>query len=54
MREHWTILKEQNLLTDRLSILMEAKNGTIVEVFKWKSKEAMENAHANTRVQKKW
>ena len=54
MREHLPALKKQNLVTDRDSILMETKDGTIIEVFEWKSKTAIEQAHTNPEVQKMW
>ena len=54
MREHLPALKKQNLVTDRDSILMETKDGTIIEVFEWKSKAAIEQAHTNAEVQKMW
>ncbi len=54
MREHLSILKHQNLVTDRASIIMEAKDGTIIEVFEWKSKSAIEQAHTNPEVLKMW
>jgi quinol monooxygenase YgiN len=54
MREHCSILRQQNLITDRLSTLMEAKDGTIIEVFEWKSKAAKEQAHNNPAVLKMW
>ena len=54
MREHCSILRQQNLITDRPSTLMEAKDGTIIEVFEWKSKAAIEQAHSNPEVLKMW
>ena len=54
MREHLSILKDQNLVTDRASIIMEAKDGTIIEVFEWKSKAAIEQAHTNPVVLEMW
>ena len=54
MRTHSSILKSQDLVTDRPSILMEAKDGTIVEVFEWKSQAAIESAHSNPEVLKMW
>ena len=38
MRSHISILKSQDLVTDRDSIIIEAKDGTIIEIFEWKSK----------------
>ena len=54
MREHYSTLKAQNLVTDRDSIIMKAKDGTIIEVFEWKSKSAIEQAHTNPEVLKMW
>ncbi len=54
MREHVPILKSQDLVTDRASIMMEAKDGTIIEVFEWKSQVAIDQAHSNPEVLKMW
>jgi hypothetical protein len=49
MREHFIILKQQGLVTDRNSIMMESKDRTIIEVFKWKSKNAIETNSQQSR-----
>ena len=54
MRTHVLRLRQEGLVTDRASIVMEAADGTIVEVFEWKSKEAIEAAHSNAEVAKMW
>ncbi|WP_350292421.1 hypothetical protein [uncultured Croceitalea sp.] len=54
MYSHWDILNAEDLVTDRKSIICEAEDGTILEVFGWKSKEAIELAHSNKKVQKMW
>ena len=54
MAAHLPRLREAGLVTDRASILMEAKDGTILEVFEWKSKEAIESAHRHPVVQAMW
>jgi quinol monooxygenase YgiN len=54
MRTHLPILRQQGLVTDRASIMMEAKDGTIIEVFEWKSKAAIEQAHTNPAVLEMW
>lgn len=54
MTNHWQILYKEGLVTNRKSILMESKDGTIIEVFGWKSKEAIDSAHRNPVVQKMW
>ena len=54
MKTHLPRLKQEGLVTDRESILMEAADGTIIEVFEWVSKEAIQNAHTNPEVLKMW
>ena len=54
MRKHLPILRSENLVTDRSSVIMEAKDGTIIEVFEWSSREAIEAAHTNPRVLEMW
>jgi quinol monooxygenase YgiN len=54
MREHLPTLKSLDLVTDRASIMMEAEDGTIIEVFEWKSAAAIEQAHSNPEVLKMW
>jgi hypothetical protein len=46
-REHLPILRSQGLATDRPSCVMKATDGTIIEVFEWKSAEAIAAAHQN-------
>ena len=54
METHSSTLKNEGLVTDRESIIMQAKDETIIEVFEWKSKQAIEAAHANPVVQEMW
>ncbi len=53
-KEHWPILQGLGLATDRPAYAMRASDGTIIEVFEWKSKEAIESAHTNPEVLKMW
>ncbi|MFD0862592.1 hypothetical protein ACFQ1M_10295 [Sungkyunkwania multivorans] len=53
-KSHWNSLHDLGLVTHRKPIVMEAEGGTIVEVFGWKSKMAMEKAHADPEVLKMW
>jgi hypothetical protein len=53
-REHVPILRDEGLVTDRAPIVMEAKDGTIVEVFEWRSDVAIQSAHSNPRVLQLW
>lgn len=54
MKTHLPILREAGLVTERESIIMQAKDGTIVEVFEWQSKAAMKSAHEHASVLKMW
>lgn len=54
MKTHLPRLKQEGLVTDRESIMMEAADGTIIEVFEWLSAEAIANAHHNPAVQQMW
>ena len=53
-KTHLPILREQGLVTDRESIVAQAADGTIVEVFEWKSQEAIDAAHENPVVLEMW
>ena len=53
-KDHVGILRGEGLVTDRAPIVMAAKDGTVIEVFEWKSKEAIESAHSNPRVLELW
>ena len=54
VREHIPILAAQGLVTSRASVAMRAKDGTIVEVFEWKSAAAIQLAHGNPAVSEMW
>ncbi len=54
MKTHWHRLKQEGLVTDRQSMMMEAAEGSIVEVFEWLSAEAIQQAHSNPEVLKMW
>lgn len=51
---HVTRLATEGLVTKRKPVIMEAANGTIIEIFEWLSQEAIENAHHNTAVLEMW
>ena len=51
---HVQRLRGEGLVTPREAIIMEGNNGTIIEVFEWKSKDAIESAHKNPAVQALW
>jgi quinol monooxygenase YgiN len=54
VRRHGPLLRAEGLVTARPFAVMQAEDGTLVEVFEWASPEAIEAAHANPRVQALW
>ena len=54
VRNHLPPLRAQGLVTERASIVMRVADGTIVEVFEWVSREAIESAHKNPVVLDLW
>lgn len=53
-RSHVDRLRAEGLVTERKPIIMEAADGTIVEVFEWASREAIDRAHSNPNVRAMW
>jgi quinol monooxygenase YgiN len=51
---HVTRLRELGLASERPAIVMEAKDGTLVEVFEWRSSAAIDEAHGHPAVQALW
>ena len=54
VRNRVPTLRKEGLVTDRVPVIMRAKDGTIIEVSEWKSHEAIEEAHQNPRVLAMW
>jgi quinol monooxygenase YgiN len=54
VRNHLPVLRSQKLVTDRAPVQMRASDGTIIEVFEWKSQAAVDEAHRNPVVRKLW
>ena len=54
VRKHWEILNGEGLVSSRKPIVARAQDGTIVEVFGWKSKDAISAAHSNKAVMAMW
>ncbi len=54
VESHIPTLRAERLITDRAPMLMEAGDGTLIEVFEWRSTEAIQAAHANPRVLAMW
>ena len=51
---HHRVLHGEGLVTDRPPWIMQAGDGTIVEVFEWRSVAAVAAAHENPTVQALW
>ena len=54
VRKHLEVLQTERLVTDRPAYVMRGGDGTIVEVFEWRSAEAIQQAHGNPAVQALW
>jgi len=54
VRKHLQVLQAEKLVTDKPGYVMRASDGTIVEVFEWRSAEAINQAHTNPAVQALW
>jgi quinol monooxygenase YgiN len=54
IRDHMPTLRSQGLVTDRAPIVGRATDGTILEVFEWKSQAAVDEAHRNPVVRQLW
>jgi quinol monooxygenase YgiN len=54
LKEHMPILRKENLVTERKPYVMKSSEGVFVEVFEWKSKEAIKQSHTNMEVAKLW
>ncbi len=54
VKEHLPILRKEGLATDRPAQVVRAKDGTILEIFEWKSQQAIDDAHDNEAVLEMW
>ena len=54
LRDHLPILRGEGLATERDPIVARAADATIVEVFEWRSRAAVEEAHENAVVRAMW
>jgi hypothetical protein len=54
VEKHVPLLREQGLAAAREPLVMEAADGTLIEVFEWLSESAIAAAHENAAVQALW
>jgi quinol monooxygenase YgiN len=54
VKNHVPALKREGWVSDRVPVVMKSKDGTVIEIFGWKSAEAIEAAHSSSVVQDMW
>jgi len=54
VRSRVPTLRKEGLVTDRAPTIMRARDGAIIEVSEWKSREAIDAAHKNPSVLTMW
>ncbi len=54
VRSRVPTLRKEGLVTERAPTIMRSREGTIVEVSEWKSREAIDAAHKNPNVLVMW
>ena len=54
VRNRVPALLKEGLVTDRAPVFVRAKDGTLIEVSEWKSREAIDAAHKNPNVLAMW
>jgi hypothetical protein len=54
VKKHLNVLDAEKLITNKPAYVMRAVDGTIVEVFEWRSVDAIRQAHSNPAVQALW
>jgi len=54
VRSRVPILRKEGLVSDRVPTIVRSRDGTIIEVSEWKSREAIDAAHKNPNVLAMW
>jgi quinol monooxygenase YgiN len=54
VRSRVPTLRKEGLVSDRVPTIMRARDGAIIEVSEWKSREAIDAAHKNPNVLAMW
>lgn len=54
VRSRVPALRKEDLVTNRVPTIMRSRDGTIIEVSEWKSREAIDAAHNNANVLALW
>ena len=54
VKKHISVLRSENLVSDKPAYVMRAADGTMVEVFEWRDSEAIATAHKSPAVLALW
>ena len=54
VKKHLPTLRREGLVTKAPTVALRAKDGTILEIFEWKSAKAVEKAHHSPAVLAMW
>jgi quinol monooxygenase YgiN len=54
VKKHVQVLQAERLVTDAPAHIMRSSDGTIIEIFEWRSSDAIKQAHSNPAVQALW
>ncbi len=54
LRNHMPILRNEGLITDFPAIVLKANDGSYIEIFEWKTQEAINQAHQSENVLALW
>jgi quinol monooxygenase YgiN len=54
VRRRVPFLRKEGLVTERIPTIMRCRDGTIIEVSEWKSREAIDAAHKNPNILAMW
>ncbi|MBV7504729.1 antibiotic biosynthesis monooxygenase [Bacillus sp. sid0103] len=54
LKVHIPTLREEELITSRELLTLQAADGTIIEIAEWRSTEAIEKAHQSAKVMAVW
>ncbi len=54
LKDHMPILRKEGLITDFPVIVLKANDGSYLEIFEWKSQEAINQAHQSKNVLALW
>jgi hypothetical protein len=54
IRDHFPFLRKEGLITERKTLAMKTKDGSVMVVFEWASSESIEKAAAHEGVQHIW